>query len=97
MVILEGKAAKPVYLWIRDDKVEIRDAAHLWGQMVPDTTDMVRAETDEDAHVACIGPAGEKKVLFANIMNEMSRAAGRSSPGSACCANRPAAPRRRGR
>ena len=82
MVILEGKAAKPVYLWIRDDKVEIRDAAHLWGQMVPDTTDMVRAETDEDAHVACIGPAGEKKVLFANIMNEMSRAAGRSGVGA---------------
>jgi aldehyde:ferredoxin oxidoreductase len=82
MVILEGKAAKPVYLWIHNDTVEIRDAAHLWGKIVPDATDALRAETDEDAKVACIGPAGEKQVLFANIMNEMHRAAGRSGVGA---------------
>jgi aldehyde:ferredoxin oxidoreductase len=82
MVILEGKAPKPVYLWIRDDKIEIRDASHLWGQLVPETTDMVRAETDEDAKVACIGPAGEKLVLFACILNEMGRAAGRTGVGA---------------
>jgi len=82
MVIIEGKAQKPVYLWINDAKVEIRDAGRIWGQQVPDTTDMVRAETDEDAKVACIGPAGEKLVLFASIMNEMGRAAGRSGVGA---------------
>lgn len=82
LLIVEGKAEKPVYLWIKDDQVEIRDASHLWGQTVPDTTDLVRAETDEDAKVACIGPAGERLVLFANVMNEMHRAAGRSGVGA---------------
>ena len=82
LVIIEGKAKKQSYLYIRDDKVEIRDASHIWGQMVPETTDMIRAETDEDAKVACIGPAGEKLVLFANIMNDMHRAAGRSGVGA---------------
>jgi len=82
LVIIEGKAQKPVYLWINDDRVEIRDAGHLWGKNTQDTTDMVRAETDEEAKVACIGPAGEKLVLFASIMNEMHRAAGRSGVGA---------------
>jgi aldehyde:ferredoxin oxidoreductase len=82
LVIVEGKAEKPVYLYIHDEAVEIRDAAHLWGKQVPDTTDMLRAETDEDAKVACIGPAGEKLVFFANIMNDMHRAAGRSGVGA---------------
>jgi aldehyde:ferredoxin oxidoreductase len=81
-LIIEGKAAKPVYIWIKDDQVEIRDASKLWGQLVPDTTDLVRKETDEEAKVACIGPAGEKQVLFAAIMNDMFRAAGRSGVGA---------------
>ena len=81
-VIIEGKAAKPVYLWISDDQVEIRDAAAIWGHDTPDTTDLVRAETDEDAKVACIGPAGEHLSLIANIMNEMHRAAGRTGVGA---------------
>jgi aldehyde:ferredoxin oxidoreductase len=82
MIIIEGVAKKPTYIWIKDDKVEIRDASAVWGKNVPDTTDALRAETDEDAKVACIGPAGEKKVLFASIMNEMGRAAGRSGVGA---------------
>ncbi len=81
-LIIEGKASEPVYLWINDDKVEFRNASHLWGKWVPDTTDMVRGETDVDASVACIGPAGEKQVLFAAIMNEMHRAAGRGGVGA---------------
>jgi len=81
-VILEGKAPKPVYVWIKDQNVEIRDASHLWGKTVPETSDGVRAETDEDAHVACIGPAGENQVLFACIMNDLHRAAGRSGVGA---------------
>jgi aldehyde:ferredoxin oxidoreductase len=82
MVIFEGAAAKPVYLWIKDDKVELRDASGLWGKNVFETTDLVRGETEEEAKIACIGPAGEKKVLFASIMNEMHRAAGRSGVGA---------------
>ena len=81
-LIFEGKAEKPVYLWIKDDHIEIRDASHLWGKWVPETTEAVRAETDDDASVACIGPAGEKQVLIAAIMNEMHRAAGRSGVGA---------------
>jgi len=82
LVIIEGKAAKPSYLWIKDSKVEIRDASHIWGKMVPETTEALRAETDDEAKVACIGPAGEKLVLFASIMNDMHRAAGRSGVGA---------------
>jgi aldehyde:ferredoxin oxidoreductase len=81
-LIIEGRAAKPVYLWIKDHKVEIRDAAHLCGKTVPETSDAIRAETDADAHIACIGPAGENQVLFACIMNDLHRAAGRSGVGA---------------
>jgi aldehyde:ferredoxin oxidoreductase len=81
-VIFEGAAPKPVYLWIRDDAVELRDASHVWGKDVPETSDAIRAETDDDAKIACIGPAGENKVLFACIMNDLHRAAGRSGPGA---------------
>ena len=81
-VIIEGKAAKPVYLWIKDDHVEIRDAAKAWGKWVPESTDLLRAETDEDAKVAVIGPAGEKLGLMAAIMNDVHRAAGRSGVGA---------------
>ena len=81
-LIIEGKAAKPVYLWIKDDQIEIRDAAAIWGHNTLDTTDLVRAETDEDAKVSCIGPAGEHQALLACIMNEMHRAAGRTGVGA---------------
>lgn len=82
MIIVEGKAKAPSYLWIKDDKVEIRSAAHVWGKEVPDTTELLRAETDGDAKVACIGPAGESQALLANIMNDMQRAAGRTGVGA---------------
>jgi len=81
-LIIEGAAPKPVYLWIRNQKVEIRDASHIWGKTVPETSDAIRAETDDDAKIACIGPAGENRVLFAAIMNDLHRAAGRSGTGA---------------
>jgi len=81
-VIFEGKAQAPVYVWIEDDRIEIRDASHIWGKWVPDTTDAVRAETADDASVACIGPAGEKLGLMASIQNEMHRSAGRGGLGA---------------
>lgn len=81
-IIFEGRAEKPVYLWIEDDNVELRDALHLWGKNVFETTDTVLAETAEDARVACIGPGGEKMVLFAGVLNDRNRAAGRSGLGA---------------
>ncbi len=82
MIIVEGKAKKPVYLWINDASVEIREASAVWGKAVPETTEAIRAATDEEASVACIGPAGERMVLFANVMNECNRAAGRTGVGA---------------
>jgi len=81
-VIFEGRAEKPVYLWINDDYVELRSAEHLWGKNTFDTTDELLKETSDDARVACIGPAGEKLVLFAAVINDKHRAAGRSGLGA---------------
>jgi aldehyde:ferredoxin oxidoreductase len=82
MLVIEGRANVPVYLWINNSQVEIREAGYVWGEMVPETTEITRVATDEDAKVACIGPAGEKLSLIASIMNEMHRAAGRSGVGA---------------
>lgn len=81
-IIFEGKSDKPVYLYINDDDVQLRSAEHLWGKTVFDTTDELLKETAEDARVACIGPGGEKLVLFATVMNDKHRAAGRSGLGA---------------
>jgi len=81
-IIFEGRAEKPVYLWINNDEIELRDAEDLWGKDAHDTTDLIKAATDDEAKVACIGPAGENLVKFACIMNEYNRAAGRSGVGA---------------
>ena len=81
-IIFEGKADKPVYLWINNNTVELRSAEDLWGKTVPETTDIIKATTDDETKVACIGPAGENLVKFAGIMNEYNRAAGRSGVGA---------------
>lgn len=81
-IIFEGASDKPVYLHINDDEVQLRSAEHLWGKTVFDTTDELLKETEEDARVACIGPGGELKVLFATVMNDKHRAAGRSGLGA---------------
>ena len=81
-IIVEGKSDKPVYIWVENDKVEIRDASHIWGKEVPETTDLMREETSERAKVACIGPGGENLCKIACIMNEMNRAAGRTGVGA---------------
>jgi aldehyde:ferredoxin oxidoreductase len=82
MVIFEGVSPKPVYLYIYNDEIELRDASHLWGKNTHETTDILVAETDSEAKVACIGPAGENLVKFACIMNDKDRAAGRSGVGA---------------
>lgn len=80
-VILEGRSPKPVYLFIQDDRVELRDAGFLWGKDVYETTDLLEKAAD-GAKVACIGPAGENLVKMACIMNDKTRAAGRSGVGA---------------
>ncbi len=82
LIIIEGKAKEPVYLFIEDGKVEFKDAKHLWGMTTHEATDRILSETDMDAKVACIGPAGEKLVRFACIINDKHRAAGRSGVGA---------------
>jgi aldehyde:ferredoxin oxidoreductase len=82
MIILEGKSRHPVYLWIDNDNVEIRNASHLWGKTSTETELAIIAETHPDAKVACIGPAGENQVLISCVMSDMGRASGRSGVGA---------------
>ncbi|PUA33392.1 MAG: hypothetical protein B7O98_02925 [Zestosphaera tikiterensis] len=82
VLVVTGKAKKPVYLWVHDGVVEIRSADHVWGLDVEETTKELLKETHEKASVACIGPAGENLVLFASIMVDGGRAAGRGGGGA---------------
>jgi aldehyde:ferredoxin oxidoreductase len=83
MVIFEGKSTKPVYLSIVDDKAELRDAGHLWGKSVWETEEMLKkAHQDPQTRVSSIGLAGENQVLFAAVVNDLHRAAGRSGVGA---------------
>ena len=82
-VIIEGKAEKPVYLWIQDGKAEIRDAAHLWGKSVGETQEIMRQELgDPGVCTALIGPGGEKLVRYACVVNDISHFAGRGGTGA---------------
>ena len=81
-VIVKGKSDKPVYLYIKDGKAEIKDASGLWGKTTRQTIESIRKEYDDQrTRVACIGQAGENQVLFANIMTEDGHCAGRTGMG----------------
>ncbi len=81
-IIVQGRAKKPVYIWIDDDKVEIRDAGHLWGKFPREADQMIKEEVgDEDIHIMMIGPAGENMCRFACTFNDVWRAAGRTGTG----------------
>lgn len=82
LYIFEGAASEPVYVWVNEDQVEVRSAAHIWGKDVHTATDILLEETDPDAKVACIGPGGENLALMAAIMNDKHRAAARSGVGA---------------
>lgn len=81
-IVVHRVSNKPVYLWIDETKVELRDATHLWGKGVKEVTRTLKSETNAGAEVACIGPAGENKVKFASIMASYYNAAGRGGPGA---------------
>ncbi|MFM8665302.1 MAG: aldehyde ferredoxin oxidoreductase family protein [Betaproteobacteria bacterium] len=83
MVIFEGKSAKPVYLFIEDDHAELKDAAHLWGTSVWNTEEVIKKQhQDPLIRVSSIGLAGENQVLYAAVVNDLHRAAGRSGVGA---------------
>jgi len=82
-VIIKGKSEKPVYLWIHDGEVEIKDAAHLWGKSLGDVHDLIREELgDSKIRIAQTGPGGEKMVRYACVINELKHANGRSGMGA---------------
>jgi len=83
MIIVEGKSKKPVYLFIENDKVELLPANELWGKTVWETEPWIKSHhQDPQIKVSSIGRAGENGVLYAGIINDLHRAAGRSGVGT---------------
>jgi len=82
-LVVHGRAESPVYLWIKDGEAEIRPAEHLWGKKTAPVQAAIRDELrDERIRVAQIGPAGENQVLYANVIHDVNRAAGRNGMGA---------------
>ena len=83
-IIVSGKSDGPVYLWIKDDQIEVRDASQIWGKDTYELDNLLKNETSRRSSVLSIGPAGEKLVRFAAIMTEgkHARAAARAGVGA---------------
>lgn len=82
-IVFTGKAERPVYLWIDDDRVELKDAQHLWGKMTDETMGILKEEIgDPRIQVTCIGPAGEKLVRLACVVVGTDGAVGKCGLGA---------------
>lgn len=82
-LVISGRAPAPVYLFIKDQQVSVHTAGHLWGLLTHPAEQAIRQELGDDrVRVAQIGPAGENGVLFASIMHDVNRAAGRNGLGA---------------
>jgi aldehyde:ferredoxin oxidoreductase len=82
-LVIKGKAEKPVYLWIHDGEIEIRDAEHIWGTDSRETQSLIRQELgDDDIQSLCIGQAGENLVKYACIRTSIKNSAGRTGIGA---------------
>lgn len=82
-IVITGKAAEPVYLYIDRDQVEIKDARHLWGKITGEAEELIAQDLGEvKTESSIIGPAGENLVNYANIMHRRSRANGRNGVGA---------------
>lgn len=80
---ISGKAEKPVYLWLNGGRLEVRDAAQVWGRDTYETQEIIRSEVGvPGARVLTIGPAGENGVLFAGLFCDHGRTAGRTGLGA---------------
>jgi aldehyde:ferredoxin oxidoreductase len=83
IIVIRGRAPRPVYLWIDETKVEIRDASDLWGKTTWETLDKVRAQLgDPHLHIMSIGPAGENLARGACVIQDKGRAFGRGGTGA---------------
>lgn len=82
MVIFEGKAKNPCYIFIDDDLVEIRDASKYWGKGTLDVEKKMKEDLGKEFQIATIGPAGENLVKYANICHDFGRQAGRCGMGA---------------
>ena len=81
-IVIRGKANEPVYLWINDERVEVRPAHHLWGKNIRETEASIKEELgDKRVRVAAIGQAGENLVRIANVVHE-ERSASRTGMGA---------------
>jgi len=82
-IIIKGSSPVPVYLYIKDGKVEIKDGTHLWGKDTGETQRIIKEElADDKIRIVQIGPAGENLVRFANIVNELKHFNGRNGLGA---------------
>ncbi|MBI2801964.1 MAG: aldehyde ferredoxin oxidoreductase family protein [Gammaproteobacteria bacterium] len=83
MLIFEGKAPKPVYLYLENDKAELLPADHLWGKSVWEADRLLHNDhQDPLLRIACVGRAAEQGCLYAGVVNDLHRAAGRSGVGT---------------
>ena len=83
MIIFEGKSPEPVYLYVENGTAELRSAADLWGRSVWETDEMLhKAHQDPQLRIACIGRSAEQGCLYAAVVNDLHRAAGRSGVGA---------------
>jgi len=81
-LVIKGKATKPVYLYIHNGEIEIRDAANIWGKTTTDTQWAIQDELeDKEIKSLVIGPAGENLVTWANVMTGIKNAGGRTGMG----------------
>lgn len=81
--VIKGKAENPLYLWVQDGQAELRDASHLWGKVTGEVQAAIQEELgDPKIEVLQCGPAGEKSVRFACLINMSNRANGRSGMGA---------------
>ncbi len=82
-IVIIGKSKEPVYLFINNDEVEIRDAKHLWGMDVYDTQSRIKEELkDPDVQIACVGPAGENLYAYSLVLHDIENTASRGGYGA---------------
>lgn len=103
-LVVRGAASEPVLIDVTPDGAAIRPAGRVWGMEIPETTDILTREVQAGApgpagpvRILCIGPAGENRVLFADVANDRNRVYGRGGPGAVWGAKRLKAIRVRGR
>ena len=82
-LLIEGRASEPIYLWIKDGRIEFRDASHLWGLDTIETQQAIKDELgNPKVQVVCIGQAGENLVRFACVRHGYKNSAGRTGMGA---------------